>query len=421
MSLTICLSSEAWHKKLFSADLADWLVSSSGGPSGRGQQRRPVFGRLRARHDLDEVLMPIASRRYAGGRGLLVTPLLNGGIQVASRGLDLREAVVLVLTGFRVEQTVMGQAHPCQVVFCPVGSIPIEMSNLAVLFFQVAIQVKTEHAPSAAVDQNRCFAVHRDILSRRFLLDRHRRLYTGRYHSVQRGCEPSPNPGLLSLLVPDAPLPRPLRAAPARSSAGTPRPARRPRIPVPVRPAPERSPRAVRRRPARPRVSRPARTTNQPAITEAVLFRLVPPSTPDAPARGKAKRWLSFFRPVCGFSSRQQRRFGSHPQTRGPHRSTHARAAPRWTPRRFHRKRIPERSPARQRKPASRDRRVWPPTAPWRNGASPRPSPGSRARWYTHRWAPQPDGGARRSVRTATATPPGNSCGSEADSCADSC
>src|ERR1017187_8108432 len=124
MSLTICLSSEAWHKKLFSADLADWLVSSSGGPSGRGQQRRPVFGRLRARHDLDEVLMPIASRRYAGGRGLLVTPLLNGGIQVASRGLDLREAVVLVLTGFRVEQTVMGQAHPCQVVFCPVGSIP---------------------------------------------------------------------------------------------------------------------------------------------------------------------------------------------------------------------------------------------------------------------------------------------------------
>ncbi len=138
--------------------------------------------------------MPIASRRYAGGRGLLVTPLLNGGIQVASRGLDLREAVVLVLTGFRVEQTVMGQAHPCQVVFCPVGSIPIEMSNLAVLFFQVAIQVKTEHAPSAAVDQNRCFAVHRDILSRRFLLDRHRRLYTGRYHSVQRGCEPSPNP-----------------------------------------------------------------------------------------------------------------------------------------------------------------------------------------------------------------------------------
>ncbi|HTQ57720.1 MAG TPA: hypothetical protein VMI94_24800 [Bryobacteraceae bacterium] len=63
----------------------------------------------------------------------------------------------------------MGETHKSEVVFGPVGRVLVEVRNLPELLCQVATEVKTEGAASAAVGKHRSFDVYRGPFSARIL------------------------------------------------------------------------------------------------------------------------------------------------------------------------------------------------------------------------------------------------------------
>jgi hypothetical protein len=66
----------------------------------------------------------------------------------------LLDGVVLMLAGPRIEDAVMIEAHPSEVILHAIATIAIKMRYLAVLFGQVAGEVETERATPGAFGQN---------------------------------------------------------------------------------------------------------------------------------------------------------------------------------------------------------------------------------------------------------------------------
>ena len=64
----------------------------------------------------------------------------------------------------------MIKAYPCEIVFRPVGAVFVKVSNLAVLFCQVAVKVKTQSAAPGALSEDGRFHVWQGLFSGCLLL-----------------------------------------------------------------------------------------------------------------------------------------------------------------------------------------------------------------------------------------------------------
>jgi hypothetical protein len=61
----------------------------------------------------------------------------------------------------------MGKTHESQIVLQRIATVAVKMSDLATLFGEVAVQVKTESASSGTLRENSSFNIGRDRFSRR--------------------------------------------------------------------------------------------------------------------------------------------------------------------------------------------------------------------------------------------------------------
>ena len=71
--------------------------------------------------------------RLGGGR-YKVLAVSDEFVKFGARSLHFMDGVVFVLLGFRIVKAVVDKAHEGQVVFCSVRAVPVQMSNLTVLF-----------------------------------------------------------------------------------------------------------------------------------------------------------------------------------------------------------------------------------------------------------------------------------------------